>query len=789
MRCPRLRNLLLFSLVLGLPWALGSCGNNVGRIFDPGFSGGGGNVEGASIQAPPAGGIVLEDRPRVVRAAPAGNGQQITTPICVLFSESMNLASLQESEGEEPSHLYVRAEGTTEALRGSYSLLLGGRLLVFRPTGGLPPNLTYEIVAGSTCRDLDRATVANGGVLETFTTDASNDSPSKVVFSYPENGEDLIGREDSLYAVFGAPVDPTTVTSASLYVQESSASSALAAGISYPLNISGAPDPRIVRLQPNEALSASTRHDFVFTDDIQVGDVKIDPGSQSPPVRFTTMAPLGVESVAIGNPQLGFETSINRSNLETLILDVELPASTLASDDLLARVYGVESSSSSTTELSFIEKQIKAGIDGAGTVQVSLAGSLGTVASPEFKDGELTVAVLLSRGSARTGFALVEDLTQDSVPPTLTELGPPSLVSATNLLTDLAAPAIHGTASEELGALTVTVGSTDYELFASSADGRFISKPFFLLRAQTSTGFDLTFRDKAGNSLVTTVAGTIDQRGTVTGDVSGGSLSVTVYDDASLLAVQGATVLIEPGRPQKPASGRQSATTDANGLATFGGLAASSYTVTVVKDGYELFSIVDTSASFLSLPLRPLVNGTATLSGSFNFLPTGNSTAIVGVNLLDGLEDDFAVQTMTSAPTTLTATPVLASRPLFLSAFEGEFPASSKPTYSNYTALLGATSGGLGSNQAPVEPVGGDGSYSVNSVLLPAATTTVSIPAPVGFDLSGVSGIDSAQLLADPEVRVLASLGGFGGMGLFGVGYTTARPRASKSRRATASRC
>ncbi|PIE23124.1 MAG: hypothetical protein CSA62_08790 [Planctomycetota bacterium] len=773
MRSYKSAALALFVLASSLLGLLLGCGNNVGRIFDPGYSGGGTGSAASQFQVPPVGGLVLDGRPRILRAGPSGSGFQVTTAIAVLFSESMNEESLSSSKDKEkPSHVYLRIAESTKPLPASYSLQLGGRLLILQPSTPLLPNQKYEIVAGRSVRDLDRALLAKQGVIGSFTCDASKDSSAKVIFSYPANGDKDVSREDPSFVVFSAPVNPTTVTATSLYLQEAAARKPLAAGISYPLRVAGVPDSRIVRLQPNVALAASTRHELIYTKEIMVAGVQIDPGSRKPPVSFTTMAPLRIKSLAIGNPVKDFENRVNLANLENLLLNVDLPEGSRASDELLLRIYGVARNSKNPKALSYVEWKAKAGKDGSGTVSVPSGGRLGTLAAPVFQDGTLSFAAMLSRGRQRSGFAVAEDSAQDTFRPTLVELGPPSTAAATVLITDQGTVALHGQASEELGSMNLSVGGKDYGLFASSKDGRFLSKPFLLSRTTTGTGFSLSFRDKAGNALAAAVPGTLVQRGVVTGDVaSSKTLKVQVYDEASLLAVPSATVLIEPGRPSKPATGRQSAVTDAQGVVSFGSLNASGYTVTVVKDGYELFTVVNTGASFLSLPLTPLVNARSKISGSFVFLPSGKTTAKIGLNLLADDANDYAVETKPAAPTILPATPLRSRRLLFVSAFAGVFPPTATPTYSLYSALLGASSGGNLQKLAPVKPLAAGASYAVNAPLLPALNTFVTLSVPVPFDLQPVPGINASKLVAPPQVHLLASLGGFAGMAQFGLGF------------------
>ena len=783
----RTGGLVLFAT--GMGFLVPACGDaNVGRLFDRNFGKGGGSAS-SSIQAPAPMAIVLGNRPQVQRVAPLGGGAQPTTAVYVLFNEAMNLESLKASTTQDPSHLYLRRKassggsggggGTTNTpIPGSYDLLLGGRLLVFRPSPALVPNLTYEIVAGKNVRDIDRATVQKQGVLGEFTTDSPVQSGPKVVFEYPQLNDKNILRESPVLVGFSQPVDPTTVSSTTFFMSLTSDKSSVPGSIDYPLKVGQAPDPRLARFRSSNPLLATTGYDFTYTDGIRTGAIKLAVGNKKPPIQFVTMAPEAPGSVKVGNPStvagVTFENKVNLLNLDNLSLEVDLPKDTLVGDKVLLRIYGKDAAITKGDSLTFSEETRAVTVAGAHKEVFSVAGRLGSLAKKLFKDGSLTFAVATLRGSSQTGLVLALNAVQDTVQPTVSSIGPPLAIGTTNVyLTDLNAASLQGTANEALGAMELTVASQTYGLFASDKDGQFLSLPFFLGRNSSDLAFALNVIDAAGNRSQTSFNGFFRQRGFLTGSVSGGSLRVVAYDDATLQPISGATVVLEPGFPQKPAVGQTSKVTLADGSATFTGLSAGSYSVTVVHGSYHLASVLDTSAGQISLPLRPLAKATATVSGTLVFQAIPGMKAMAGINILDDDSKDGGLFTSSSDPTKLVATSVRPNRPLMATGYAGVLPPTGNPSFLFASAELAASSGGLGSNLPPQEVQAGGGSYKVTMPMVAATALTGKLLVPYTVDLSKATGLDTTKLDGDLQVHMLASVGGFAGTSLMGLGFSS----------------
>lgn len=751
--------------------ALPGC-DNIGRVFDPGGGrGGGGEPDPAnSFQVPPAGGITGPNRPRMLFAGPTGNGLPPTTPVVVLFDESMNLDSISGSAGERPEHLHVRVQGTTEALPGTYTALLGGRLIVFRPSTTFPPSQTLEVVIGNKVRDIDKQTSQRQGVVATFTADGTVEAGFKLLATFPRNNDSDAAREGAVYVITTAPADPQTLTGDNIFLQKSDRSR-VASRISFPVQTGPAPDPRIIELAPNAPLEASTKFEIKITDDVKAGEVVLDRGNKDPVATFTSIGPLAAQGVEVGNPSAGFDNRVNIANLQNLMVAVDLSDATVTGDEVTVRIYGNDRKETQDV-LVFEEASTTVGSSGAQRATVSFAGRLGTVPGPSFKDGDLTLVASVRRGGDVTGYIIGPETKQDVTAPTITAVGPPT-ASDNAYLTDLTAVSIHGQASERVGSLQLTVGSQTVDLFGADEGGRFMSLPALLGRTTAPVPYTLALTDDAGNAAAGPFQGTFVQRGVLTGTVSGGKLTVEAYDDATLAPVSGASVLIEPGLPRKPSVGRLTATTDATGRAVFSGLTQASYSITIIRSGYHLTSLLDTGAGYASLPLRPLADATASLTATLVFPPGAGVLARVGINALDDEAADGFVQTTAAATNRVTNVPVRPNRPLLVTAFAGAMPPTTKPTFGSGATLLGAQSGARGTNQPPPEAQAGGGSYDVALTLLPALNAFLSFGSTYQFDLSTATGLDTSKLVANPTVSIAASLPGFGGQVYLGPGFSS----------------
>ncbi|MCC6670063.1 MAG: hypothetical protein IT458_03320 [Planctomycetes bacterium] len=765
-------------LLLAAPLLLAAaCGDNIGRAFDPGFGGRGG-TDTTNVQTMVAGGDAPDGRPTVRSVYPKGAGWPTTVPIVVVFSKTMNSDSLAPTSGSagKQALIFPRLKGTTQALSASYEFVLGGTALVMR---GLAPwpntqGASIEVVIDPEARDVDglRYGGSEPQVIAEFTPDEDSEvDDGRIVTTLPENAKTNQQRETLVYVVFTKPATTASVTSSNFLVGPSGGT-AVAGTRSFPFSSGQQTDGRVLRFVPSQPLPGDAEIAIQVDDTIRFGDGKLDFRNRTPFATFRTLPLREVESVTVGNPVSGYPDKVNRVNLENLRVDVTVPDTTVAGDSVTVRLYGLDGTTKPTTDVNFVRRTVAVPANGRQTVSVDFTGALGTLAKPRFSDGAITLAAQVARGARRTGYVLgsaANDPRLDVNAPALLSVGPPVLAATNDLITDQEHIVFHGRASERVSTATVTANALTATIFAAQNDGRFACRPLLLGRQTAPVDYQLVLTDAAGNP-APPVAGRLVQRGAVTGSVAGGTLVVEAYDDATLQAMVDVEVLIEPGMPQKPAAGRQSARTGGDGRAVFTGLTQASYSVTLIRDGYHLVTLLDSPAGFVSLPLRPRTGATATFTGAMVFVPSAGATALIGSNLLDDPREE-EIATASATPTLIPSTAIRPNRLQATTGFVGIYEPTQLSTYQSFAVqMTGSTGTAL---TPPPNTTAPGAALNLTLSALNAAGTTRNLALPYGLDFAAAAGLDTANLVGRPTGRIVASLQGFPGMTLFGVGFTT----------------
>ncbi|HEU4418960.1 MAG TPA: hypothetical protein VFT55_08475, partial [Planctomycetota bacterium] len=255
-----------------------------------------------------------------------------------------------------------------------------------------------------------------------------------------------------------------------------------------------------------------------------------------------------------------------------------------------------------------------------------------------------------------------------------------------------------------------------------------------------------------------------------------GTLTVEAYDQTTLLPIAGASVLVDPGAPTRPATGQLIDTTDGAGRATFT-VSGTDHTITIVRAGYDLVTLYRTGSAFVSLPLRPTAAATATLKGTAAFQTTPGTTVVVGSSAFDS-RSPIGVATTNTAPTAIPDTPIVPNRPQVMTAFGGAIePTGPSPAFSlQGCQMLGTT---LQEPTPPTVPAAA-GAESQQVVAMAATAGFFSPVAPYSKDFALAANLDTANLVGGkPVVRVTMSLLGFEGQVLAGLGSATAPMAAS----------
>ncbi|MBK8978904.1 MAG: hypothetical protein IPM29_23640 [Planctomycetes bacterium] len=784
-----LAGLLLVGLLLV---GLAACGsNNIGALWDPNR---GGSNDASSIVAVPIGGSTVDRRPRVVDAFPSSGGWPTTVPIAVLFSESMSQSSVAPASsgglpgqgGGATAAVFIRVQGTTQALPGTNSLLAGGTLVVIRPLSALAGDVTYEICVAPTALDVDG--LSYGGsepdVVGTFRADrAASIEDGQIVTTIPTDNSRGVRRSSELFVLFDSPPNEATVTPASLRVE--TASGIVAGELDLPLQTAGIGDPRVFRFVPDDLLAGELEHRVVVDDTITFGNAggKLDFGNRTPFARFTTASHGPATRVAIGNAAAGFPDKINASNAANAVIDIDVDASVPARANVVVRVYGLDPRTQAEDDLRYLELRAQTTVAGPTTVSVPFGSALGSPGRYAFGEGALTLRADVVVGGVSAGYVGSAAGSQpefDVTPPTIIELLPAVPGSSTDVATDLETIVVHGRASEALGSGELSAAGATEPLFAASSDGRFVFESLTIGRGNVPVPYTMAVVDSAGNMAAMPVSGNILPRGAVLGTLAD-TLTVEIYHEVTLEPLQGVTVVVDPGAPAKPAVGQRIATTGTDGRATISGLTAGPHAVTAIGAGYDLVTLLGAEAAFVSLPLRPTTQdaATATLRATTAFVPTSGATALLGANTWDDRRTE-AVQSASGAATMPPASRVRAGRPIVITAFSGVFPPTASPTFGSYACQMC----GADLNTATPPTFGPTAGATVETTLalVPATGQVIDVVGNYSLDFAAAAGFGTLD--GAPTVRVVASLGGFAGSALAGVGFATSTAGAAWSIRA-----
>lgn len=762
----------------------GGCGDNVGSVWDR-DKGGGGGENAAQLAVVPLDGRLVEGRPRVEEAFPKGSGWPTTVPIVVLFNESILRDSVvPPSPGGgtgggipgvgSPARVFLRAEGTQQALPASVGWLYGDRAVVLSSTTALPRSTSFEVVVDPEVRDVDGIRI--GGtepeVVATFRTDqAETIVDGRVVAVLPRDNARQVQRGADVVVVFDRPIDPASVTETTFRVEAGTVP--VEGDRDFPIEVANVPDPRFLRFRPDALLAPDLQHGVVLEETLKFGAsgvLQID--GRVPFSVFTTLRPGPPTAVSLGSAVPGYPGKVNVANVSNVLVDVALDDSVPAGSRVRARIYGLDADTEAEEDLAFVEQFADVPQAGPTTVTVRFESRLGLPGNLRFEEGPLTIVASVETGAGSSGFSTTaEDVEPalDVTAPVIDSFLPQVAGSSTDIVTDQESIAVFGRASEQLGTAELTAGGITRAMHGSNDDGDFVMRPILLGQRSEPLPFTLSATDAAGNSIAIAVSGLILQRGVVTGAL-GSELVVEVYDEATFQPVPGATVVVDPDLPQKPATGQRVATTGADGRATFTNPAAARHTVTVVAPGYDLTSVVDTPAGFVSLPVRPMdpALATADLSATLGFIPTAGQTGLLGCN---EIADPLVLQmpTQGTPPNQVPAFDVRPNRPLVVNALTGVFPPLALPAFSGYACGMCGVDGLTPSPPAaPIEP---GGSRSLTLPILPSIGAAIGLASPYEIDFAAAGGLGA--LAGEPEVRVHGTLSGFGGAALFGAGMTT----------------
>lgn len=661
---------LTLGLAVSLAFAASGCSDNVTCVFIDGCTGGGGAISENEAVQPIDGEWIVDGPPEVDGVFPSGVQNAGTTPIVLVFSESMQAESLQGA-------FEVLAGGQGQPISGlTQALVSDGRVLVLLSRGddldpgeyvvrleedAVPLDLTGQVL------DLDPLVE-----LGTFTVVATPPTTPRLVTTFPPDRADDQAETTEIVAVFDRPVLPSTVTQDSFDVRVDGAdpandppASVLVIGgvgsdtrvfLYRSLGADGRPAPLGTGAQVDLILSpAGDPISEMDGGDLPADTITFDTLPFAPPLAASVLSDpsdaIGLANLTDGDP-------------EELMVEVELDAA--QPDDFVDLfLFGVQKSSEEDPPLIALQRQVR--LSGAAPIQSviftreDVAMQLTSAAdNARFEDGAVTFAFRTRRGSAVTPVRLldldpdpdtIQDLLLDTIRPTI-EAFEGSTGTAT-FRSDQRGVSLAGTADEELrsvevttpmatnGALAPVVGTTPTGT-SQDPDFLFLAAPVDLgLVAGGSTTYSAVARDEAQNASAA-VNGTFTQLGAVgPGAFSpGNSIEVEVFDSRTLEVLSGALVLVHSDRGNGvdfPFFASDTTGPDGRVMLVTEGAPSVGAIVTVERAGYDLLTLHGVPSTRLSLPLCESNLAPARTGG---FMRTSDPGAVAFLQGLDQRFDD-----------------------------------------------------------------------------------------------------------------------------------------------------
>ncbi len=191
--------------------------------------------------------------PQVVGMSPSNGatGVPLNSLVVLQFSKPLNVISVSQG-------LQVQAGGQT--VPGAIALSASNQLVTFTPTGGLAANTTYTISITSEITNVGGLALANPQTFSLTTGTASDTTTPSVATVAPQDAATGVPTNGVVQLQFSKPIDPFTVTNATLQV--------LAGNTIVPGAISVSSDGQSATFTPSGPLSAFTIYDMEATNGI-----------------------------------------------------------------------------------------------------------------------------------------------------------------------------------------------------------------------------------------------------------------------------------------------------------------------------------------------------------------------------------------------------------------------------------------------------------------------------------------------------------------------------------------
>ena len=649
--------------VLLLPLGLGGCDNPT-CVFTTGCQGDSGALSENDARAPVDGEWVVDGPPEITDSFPTGPQQAPSTPIMLVFSESMQEESLDGAFELRP----VLGGGTLgpPVFGLSSALVSDGRvLLLFPPPDGLdagdhqlrradegtPVDLTGQALA-----------LAAAQVIVTFNVTATPPAAPRLLATFPLDDAADQSATTEIVVVFDRAVLASSVDSGSFSVEVEGAPPANdppARAVTARLGVSEVTDTRawLYRSVDPDGVPVPLGTDVNVVLTLSPSGDPIreeDSGLLAPATtRFQTLRfapPLASALLSQPADAIGLANLTDGDPEELLI---ELTLADLETNDSLDLVLFGTQKLENEPEPPFIAVQRTLRLTDLTPITVAsfTREDVGlqfsdTPADVRFADGPVTFAFRVRRGTLVTPLVVldldpdpdvIQDPVLDTLAPEVTALvGSPDTDSFRSDQRDLV---LAGTADGELRSVEVTTPLGDNgpvpPVVGSQPSGLFLAAPVPLGQLATgTTTYEFTARD-VGLNPAASAAGVFTQLGTLGPGAftAGDTLTVLVFDARTLLPLLDARVLVHSDLGNgtdfpfhvvgtSAATGLVSVSTDP---------AAAAAILTVDKPGYDLWTLHGVTSTRLSIPMQASARTPARASGGVS---TRDAAAVA---LLPGL--------------------------------------------------------------------------------------------------------------------------------------------------------
>lgn len=644
---------------------LPGCNDSIGCVFTTGCGPDGGPLPDTDAVPPLDGDWILDGAPTVASVFPSGANQASTTPIVIVFDETMAPESLADA-----IEVFMLFNGVPlMPVTGIQQFLVGdGRVLVLLPGTLTPGDYLVQVGGDAVATDLTGLELSDapGARLGTFSVPATSPATPRVVATYPAN--DAVDQSEigQVVVVFDRPMLASSVTATSLDVRVGGVDPANDPA-PVPLAVSAtATDTRVYLYRSVDAdgRPAPLGADEEVEVRTSVANAIVSmTGSTALPLVTTTFRTLPfaapVSAAILSDPP----DAIGRNNLtsgDAEELEIEVTLDMLQAADVVDLfLFGTARTQRADPPVIAVRRSVTLAAPSPVSTATFTLDDLDLLTDPSdpttvrFADGAVAIGMRARRGTRVTPITLldldpdprvIQDPILDVTAPELEDLLVPG--GGLDFVTDLRGVSIAAKADGPIrvaevttplggnGAMRTVVGTRD--------DGSFLAGPVTAgILAGGSTTYSLRAFDDAFNPS-TIAAGAVTQVGVVGPDplTLGQSIAVHVYDAETLEPILGAVAMTHADMGDglnypfveaqaTGADGRVSVLTD--------GAPAVAAILTVEQPDYDLFTFHGVASTAVSVPLRRSNRPGARASGTVSSSEAG---VIARLPLLDVRFDD-----------------------------------------------------------------------------------------------------------------------------------------------------